>query len=108
MNLDGVFEQLLEKPGIYIGYPSVTRAFAFLRGYASALDDLGIKDDSLVLREFQDYVWNRYGVNAPVNWAGIFLLYCFGNEVAAFELMAELWREFLATRQESDGSSIVS
>jgi len=106
MNLDEVFEQILEKPGMYIGFPSVTRAFTFLSGYWSALHDLGIKHHSLVLREFQDYVWHRYEINAPVNWAGILLLYCGGNEVAAFELMAELWREFLATRQETEKDSI--
>lgn len=100
------FYQLLlkikEKPGLYIGYPSVSDLFMFLCGYRRACQDMGLplSEEEREFHQFQPWLQQRFSVTTSASWAKIILLYA-GSEPQAFEMFFDLFEEFLTARHHA-------
>jgi hypothetical protein len=95
----GLFEILAKiktKPGMYIGYSSVSDLFIFLAGYKVARRELGVNptERELVFYEgFHEFVQNSYQVHSSKSWAKIIMLYC-SDERQGFDRFFELLEKF--------------
>lgn len=101
ISLYQLLQKIKERPGMYIGYPSVSDLFMFLCGYKRACQDmeLPLSDEEQEFHEFQPWLQKRFGVNTSASWAKIILLYS-GNETHAFEMFFELQEEFIKERHQ--------
>ncbi|MGB7069154.1 MAG: hypothetical protein WBD22_06640 [Pyrinomonadaceae bacterium] len=87
---------LLEKPGLYIGYGSVIRAFSFIEGYTFAMQ----RPTDLVYREFGQWLRKNFDIRQDLSWASI--IYFVGqSEKGAFDLAKEMWPQYLKEVQSS-------
>ena len=86
-----LLERIKEKPGMYLGYPSVQSLFMFLNGY------------DLAREEFQPWLQKKLGVRTVTSWAKLIMLSCH-DEKTGFERFFELLSEF---RQKKDLSTSV-
>lgn len=89
-----------QKPGIYIGSPSLSHLHMFLCGYAFSRQEQGmaLTDQEKEFEQFQAWVQQRFNISASVSWAKIILLFS-ADERDGFERFFELWSEFLCDRQ---------
>ena len=96
MSLLKLLETIQQRPGIFLGAPSVSGLQMFLGGYFFARHEQGlaVTIEEEIFEGFQKWVEQRFKVQASVSWAKIILLYS-ANEQRGFELFFELWEEFL-------------
>lgn len=99
MSLTQVFEQVLEKPELYIVNKSVTRLVSFIEGYKMALYDLDQSTNSEIYLGFQDWVAQRFNTQTSHNWASIILFRSLNDESKALDMTKELWHEYKRERQ---------
>ena len=101
MTLYELLNKIQQKPGMYIGVPSLTHLSMFLCGYAFSLQEQGLVLTAAEeeFDRFQFWVQRRFNVNAAVSWSKIILLYS-ADDRAGFELFFELWNEFLNEQQQ--------
>ena len=101
ISLYQLLQKIKAKPGMYIGYPSVSELFMFLCGYRRACQDMGLplSDEEREFHEFQPWLQKRFRLSTSASWAKIILLYA-GNETHAFEMFFELLEEFFNSRQQ--------
>ena len=97
--MSGLFHllnQIKQKPGMYIGSPSVTQLQMFLCGYFFSRQEQGLAVtlEEKTFEQFQGWVQQRFKITASVSWAKIILLYS-SDERAGFEMFFELWSEFV-------------
>ena len=110
----GLFEILAKikiKPGMYIGYSSVSDLFIFLAGYKIARRELGVSptERELVFYEgFHEFVQNCYQIHSSKSWAKIIMLYC-SDEGQGFDRFFELLEKFETSSANSQklGSNLV-
>ncbi len=90
--------QIKEKPGMYIGSPSVNDLFFFLCGYQHARHEqqLAPTPGEQAFYEFQGWLQARYQIHSSASWAKIILLYS-TTDAQGFELFYQLFNEFLVT-----------
>lgn len=97
--MSGVFEileKVRNKPGMYIGRPSVSDLFMFLVGYECACDELGIEateEDNEFYGKFQPWLQQKLGIKTVSSWAKMIMLYC-KDEKAGFDYFYNLLDEF--------------
>ena len=96
MGLLKLLETIQERPGMFLGAPSVSGLQMFLGGYFFARHEQGlaVTEEEQIFEEFQGWVEQRFQVQASVSWAKIILLYS-ADERGGFELFFGLWEEFL-------------
>ena len=99
-----LLNKIHQKPGIYIGAPSLSNLYMFLCGYSFSRQEQGIP---LTVEEqefdrFQGWIQQRFNVSASVSWAKIILLYSVDDR-SGFEMFFELWTEFV--RQQRNETS---
>lgn len=102
ISLYQLLEKIKERPGMYIGYPSVSELFMFLCGYKRACQDmeLPLSDEEQEFHEFQPWLQKRFGVSTSASWARIILLYS-GDEADGLKNFFDLLTEFRNERQQS-------
>ena len=101
-----LLERIKEKPGMYLGYPSVQSLFMFLNGYDLAREELGIEltpEEENFYAKFQPWLQKKLGVRSVTSWAKLIMLSCH-DEKTGFERFFELLSEF---RQKKDLSTSV-
>ena len=91
-----LLQKVKNKPGMYIGRPSVSDLFMFIVGYEFARGELDIEpteweDD--FHENFQPWLQKKYHVSTSNSWAKIIMLYC-GNEQEGFNAFYRLLDEF--------------
>ena len=99
-----VLEKVRNKPGMYIGRPSVSDLFMFLVGYEYARSELGnalSAEDDDFYGEFQPWLQNKLGVKTVTSWAKIIMLDC-QDEKAGFEYFFKLLDEFKNRNLDQD------
>ncbi|MFM2064843.1 MAG: hypothetical protein RLZZ507_4514 [Cyanobacteriota bacterium] len=100
-----ILEKVRNKPGMYIGRPSVSDLFMFLVGYEYARSELGSElsaEDDDFYGEFQPWLQKKLGITSVSSWAKIIMLYC-QDEKAGFEYFFRLLDEFKQRDAETDG-----
>ena len=90
-----LLQEIEQKPGLYIGQPSITDLQIFLAGYHFARQELGIPltDEELRFREFQPWLQQKFDITTSQSWARSILAQT-ADEGAAFERFFTLLREF--------------
>ncbi len=102
----GLYETLAkikDKPGMYLGHPSITALQFFIEGYEFARSELGIESTDTELefhRNFQEWIQEKLEVQTVSSWAKIIQLYC-TDEKEAFFYFFRLLDEFLAQKNQS-------
>lgn len=92
-----LLDKIRQKPGIYIGAPSLSSLHMFLCGYTFSRQEqnLALTPEEQTFEKFQAWTQQRFQINASVSWAKIILLHT-ADERAGFELFFELWNDFLS------------
>jgi hypothetical protein len=100
-SLYDLLNKIHQKPGIYIGVPSVSGLHLFLCGYAFSCQEQGlaITAEEQTFAQFQPWIQQRFNIAASVSWAKIILLHS-ADKRARFELFFELWAEFVDQKQQ--------
>jgi hypothetical protein len=95
----GLFEilgKIKERPGMYLGKPSVENLFLFLVGYKTARRELSIAPTEEELKfygEFQPWLQERLQIRTNNSWATL-IQFCSVNDQEAFDRFFELLTEF--------------
>jgi hypothetical protein len=90
-----LFEKILEKPGLYIGYRSVVLLDAFISGYQHALLIAGEETHDPLYIGFARWVEKKFALRTSHGWASIIAFMSPGEE-SAFETTKDLWSEYKA------------
>ncbi len=98
-----LLDQIQKKPGLYLGYPTVTGLYMFLNGYSYARQDQGLPltQQEKSFEQFQGWIQQRFQIKATVSWAKIILLHT-ADERSGFERFFDLLAQF---RQEEPTST---
>ena len=92
--LAAIVTNILHRPGMYIGEPSVIRLRAFLDGYVHALCELTAdKSSEIQLKAFRDWVYNKYSSTESLGREQV-LINVEGSDRLGFAICKELWIEF--------------
>lgn len=107
-----LLNKIKQKPGIYIGAPSVSSLHMFLCGYAFSRQEQGlaITKEEKAFEQFQPWIQRRFQTNDSISWARIILLYA-ADERAGFDLFFKLWAEFVdqqRQRQQEELEKVVA
>lgn len=95
-SLYNLLTKIHQKPGVYIGSPSVSSLYMFLCGYGYSRQEQGLEltAEEQEFEGFQAWVQERFQITASVSWAKVILLHS-ADERAGFELFFELLAEFV-------------
>lgn len=96
-NFYTLLSRIYQKPGLYLGSPSLSNLYMFLQGYWFSREEQGIalSQEEEEFTEFQTWIQQRFDITASVSWAKIILLHA-TDERDAFELFYQLWAEFIS------------
>ncbi|MGK7926248.1 MAG: hypothetical protein AB4290_13560 [Spirulina sp.] len=97
---DGLIQNIKQRPGMYLGQPSITRLRIFLMGYGMARGDLGISltEQEKQFAGFQKWIEQKYQSNTTEGWHRIILSQV-QDEKLALDLFFELLEEFQLDRK---------
>ncbi|PSB05264.1 hypothetical protein [Merismopedia glauca] len=93
-----LLKKIQEKPGLYIGYPSISNLFMFLCGYQYSLQELQlpISEQEQEFQKFQPWLQEKFQVKTSASWAKIILLFSTDEDRAFtsfFDLLEEFWQQ---------------
>jgi len=103
-NLFELLEKISNKPGLYIGRPSVTALRHFLVGYKFARQEMGILPTELELdfyQEFQPWLQRHFRIQTTNSWDSI-LLFKYIDEPTAFANFFQLLETFFQRDKSQD------
>ncbi|MBO6537067.1 MAG: hypothetical protein JJ966_12660 [Balneolaceae bacterium] len=83
------------KPALFIGEKSITKYSAFMDGWI--FDKRSDIADINLLREFQDWIQQRFDIRTTHHWSQIILFFSL-NEQEAFDKFLSLWDQFLVEK----------
>lgn len=72
-----MLDKIKRNPGIFLGKYSITRLRAFLDGYMSSREDLGLPptQQEIKFNQFQDWIQTRFKITSSHGWDSIILFY---------------------------------
>ena len=82
--------EILEKPGLYIGYGSVPRINAFIAGYMRGREEA----PDPIYGNFGQWLRKKFEIRQDLGWASI-ISFIGTGEAGAFELAKEMWAKYL-------------
>ncbi|NER23362.1 MAG: hypothetical protein F6J96_22205 [Symploca sp. SIO1C2] len=103
-NLFELLEKISQKPGLYIGSPSVTALRHFLVGYKFARQEMGMLPTELELdfyQEFQPWLQKHLQIQTTNSWDRI-LLFKYVDEKTAFANLFKLVEAFVQRDKSQD------
>ena len=102
--LYGLLERIKERPGMYMGKPSITRLSILLTGYGMARSELGlpVTEQEKEFGGFQDWIQERYKITSTHGWDSIILFYS-SDEKDAFNRFFELFEKYRNGEKASMG-----
>jgi len=91
-----LLQQIQQKPGLYLGQPSISQLYMFLQGYNFARRQLNIplSTDEQRFRDFQPWLQQHFNLKTSQAWSQMILLTVL-DEQTAFQRFFDLWGEFL-------------
>jgi hypothetical protein len=95
MELYDLIRNIEKRPAMYLGQPSVTHLAVFLSGYSFARRQLNIaqSEQEKQFSEFQDWIQQKFNVNASQSWDKIILFFA-QDEQSALAQFFVLLHEF--------------
>ena len=91
-----LLDRIQKKPGMYLGYPSVTSLFMFLNGYGIARGELDINltaEEEVFYEQFQPWLQRKLQIKSMTSWDKLIMLSC-NDEKTGFEQFFDLLAEF--------------
>ncbi|OUL34335.1 hypothetical protein [Nostoc sp. 106C] len=107
-----MLEKIKQNPGIFLGKYSITRLRAFLDGYMSSREDLGLPptQQEIEFNQFQDWIQKRFKITSSHGWDSIILFYS-ADERDALNNFFELFEQFRngesSTREEINQEQVI-
>src|SRR5215471_15487594 len=92
-----LFEDILQRPGMYVGHGSIIRIKSFMDGYIHAIWKEGKLDQSDAYFDFQKFVENRFEITQH-SWDNLISFMCL-SEAEAFEDTKTLWAQYKAQHE---------
>lgn len=99
-----LLERIKKKPGMYLGYPSVSALFMLLQGYELARSELSVElteKEEQFYSEFQPWLQQKLGVRSVTSWSKLIMLSCH-DEKTGFEQFFELLEEFQQQQAQAE------
>lgn len=96
-----IINKVKEKPGLYIGEPSLSKLYIFILGYIQCMRERD-KDSPEFLSYFQNYIEVQYKINKTLifrHWSDIILFFNANEEEAFFEFYVKM-EEYLNLSEE--------
>ncbi|BAY96449.1 hypothetical protein NIES37_03820 [Tolypothrix tenuis PCC 7101] len=90
-----MLEKIKQRPGMFLGKSSITRLRAFLDGYMSSREDLGLPptQQEIEFNQFPDWIQTRFKITSAQGWDSIILFYS-TDERDALNNFFELFEQF--------------
>ncbi|MBD2169472.1 hypothetical protein H6G04_34500 [Calothrix membranacea FACHB-236] len=107
-----MLDKIKQNPGIFLGKYSITRLRAFLDGYMSSREDLGLSptQQEIEFNKFQDWIQTRFKITSSHGWDSIILFYS-ADEREALNNFFELFEQFRngesGTREEINEEQVI-
>ncbi|MBD2202391.1 hypothetical protein H6G33_36165 [Calothrix sp. FACHB-1219] len=107
-----MLDKIKQKPGIFLGKYSITRLRAFLDGYMSSREDLGLPptQQEIEFNQFPDWIQTRFKITSAHGWDSIILFYS-EDEREALNNFFELFEQFRngenATREAINQEQVI-
>jgi hypothetical protein len=107
-----MLEKIKQNPGIFLGKYSITRLRAFLDGYMSSREDLGLPptQQEIEFNQFPDWIQTRFKITSSHGWDSIILFYS-ADEREGLNNFFELFEQFRngesATRKEVNQEQVI-
>lgn len=95
--------EIKERPGMYLGYPSLTRLSAFMHGFEICFYDLKKKWIKGWCDGFQEWIQEKYAITSSHHWSEIILFHSSSEEEAFYkfyDLLEEYKKLYLAKKKE--------
>ena len=108
-NLIDYFTEIRVRPGMYLGNNTITKLYDHLQGYQMAYWNNKFENsvDKYFFENFNEFIYNYYGVTTNDNWKGIILGQNFGNEEVALSKFFELFDLFINNEKTTNSKNIV-
>jgi hypothetical protein len=94
-----VIQKIRERPGMYLGRPTVNNLYLFLAGYSYARKDTESSDYE-ELAGFGDWVHQRFKITSSQSWARIIEFFS-ASEAEEMALFGKLFDEYLAQQKSA-------
>ncbi|MGB0384802.1 MAG: hypothetical protein ACPGWR_08275 [Ardenticatenaceae bacterium] len=107
-DLHHLLQEIHQKPGLYIGRPSINDLYMFLTGYNFALRQLNqtYSEQESHFREFQPWLQKRLNIKTSQSWSRLILFHCMDEREAFFEFF-KLFSEFLGSRNANGHKQVL-
>jgi hypothetical protein len=87
--------KIKDKPGMYLGEPSLTKLHCFMQGMFSYMDLMEDKAEyPNFLKGFQEWIQIKYDIHSTHHWSSIIRFYSF-SESSALDLFYEELEQFM-------------
>ncbi|MCB0062393.1 MAG: hypothetical protein KDE19_09765 [Caldilineaceae bacterium] len=102
LDLYDLLRQIEQKPGMYIGTPSIRNLYMFLNGYQFARRQmkLPLSTQEQEFRAFQPWLQKTFDTKTSVSWCELILAQS-SDEIDAFTNFFTFWQTFVYERQAS-------
>jgi hypothetical protein len=92
-----------QKPGFYLGQPSLSHLFAFIVGFQTGKR---CPDDTSVLDSFEFWIYHHYGESGSRHWQQIIRDHAGGDDAVAFRRFFAHLEEYLIERERIGADAI--
>lgn len=103
-----LLNRIQKRPGMYLGYPSISSLFMFLNGYGIARGEVGIDltpEEECFYDQFQPWLQRKLGIRSVTSWDKLIMLSC-NSEKAGFERFFQLLDEFRRREKKEPGRTV--
>jgi hypothetical protein len=101
-----LFEDILERPTIYVGNFNIRHIEWFMLGYIHANEESLDRDLGDLYFGFQNWIADLYGVSRTLHWANIITLYSSGEQ-SAFDITVTSWNEYKTDKKKVEPPKLV-
>jgi hypothetical protein len=95
-----LFEEILEKPTLFVGNCNIRHIYFFMKGYIDANWQNGNQDTTDLYFGFQNWIAKDYKLSPTLTWANIITLYSYSEE-HAFEVTVKSWNEYKVDKKKA-------
>ena len=100
-NITNMILRIKERPGMFLGTPSVTRLRCFLEGYLQAMHDTDTDCWKDEYDEFNEWFARKYNISESILWDR-YLLQTIPDESEAFNTFTDEFETFLSRRSDNN------
>lgn len=101
LSIRDLLSKIKERPGVYLGDPSVIRLWMFVLGWFEGVGAAGAQvSDGDLLNDFSAYVQKKHGIETSHGWASI-IEFMGGGGRDSFDLFYRDFEDYCSHRDSS-------